>query len=103
MVIIDIKGESFLWMMVRFMIGALIKVVSGAWKPETVSDLLTNLPGSEKPAPVPPFPLILMENHYNGISFTKVPLPVNSVTNTLEYLVSDIEMSRNMYIDGSVK
>jgi len=103
MVIIDIKGESFLWMMVRFMIGSLFKVISGEWNPETISELLSHPTMERKPTPVPPSPLILMENHYEGISFKKVPPPTNLFTMAMEYLLPDLEIWRNMYMDGAMK
>ncbi len=75
--IIDIRGESFLWMMVRYIVGAIFESVAGKREVEEIAHLLspsTGLNGIRnirKPVPVPPEPLILMDISYPGLRFQK--------------------------------
>ena len=81
--VFDLRGESFLWMMVKYIVGALLTVGTGQ-KPITwISKLLDgeeNMQNSEKksrqkPVPAPPEPLVLMDVIYPNISFKKVAEP----------------------------
>ena len=73
--IFDIKGESFLWMMVRYVVGAIIETAAGRMKMEEIVSLLSpeeTASRLKKPAPIPPNPLILMDVAYENLRFMKV-------------------------------
>jgi len=69
--VIDVKGESFLRMMVRYLVGAIIDVASGKIEIEGLETLLNSGHTSSRPVPVAAGPLILMDVEYPGINFKK--------------------------------
>jgi tRNA pseudouridine38-40 synthase len=71
-VVIDIRGESFLWMMVRFLVGGILKVLSGDWSRDELGERLEHPDPERKPSPVRPDQLILMDVTYPGTTFTRV-------------------------------
>jgi len=72
--IIDIRGESFLWMMVRYIVGAIFESAGGKREVEEIAHLLNKSAGLSsirKPVPAPPEPLILMDVSYSGLKFQR--------------------------------
>lgn len=94
MVIIDVKGESFLWMMVRFIIGGMLKVVSGSWSVEDISHALDHPDPRRKPTPVSPNQLILMDVKYPGVTFSKMRDDGARLLDDLGTIAQSIEMVR---------
>lgn len=71
-VIIDIKGESFLWMMIRNMIGAMMAILGGSWPEHRIKEMLQNPGAFQKPTPAPATPLLLMDVAFPSIRFRTV-------------------------------
>ncbi len=71
--VIDIRGESFLWMMVRYLVGAIIEAGTGRFTKEQIRERLDHPDVTIKGStPVSPENLILMDVVYDEIEFTKV-------------------------------
>ena len=71
-VVIDVLGESFLYMMVRYIVGAILESATGRCSAEDIMQLIEDPKNGRKPAPVDPEPLILMDVSYADLEFTKV-------------------------------
>jgi tRNA pseudouridine38-40 synthase len=63
-VTIDVRGKSFMYKMVRSMVGLLVAVGRGRVKAEEVPDMLTGDPTARRSEVVPPHGLTLMEVFY---------------------------------------
>jgi len=70
---IDVIGESFLWNQIRRMLGAAVSVSAGRSKREDVEGALNGDAGSLNPVSLSPSFLVLMDVHYNGMTFVTPP------------------------------
>ena len=61
LVLVRVEGRSFLRRMVRNIVGALVKVGVGDWKPEKVKEVLESRDRSKAPATAPPQGLYLYD------------------------------------------
>lgn len=97
-VIIDVRGESFLWMMVRNMIGAMMAVLSEAWTLDRIHEML-QFPGTlPKPVPAPSTPLLLMDVSFTTIKFFSLSVnfdQMNFINKGLNFLPM-IEIIRHL-------
>lgn len=64
LLLVDVVGEGFLYMMVRNLVAALLAVGRGAWDDERVAQVLAARDRSLVPPPAPPQGLCLREVHY---------------------------------------
>ena len=67
MIVIDIKGNGFLYNMVRIIVGTLIKVGTGAYPPEHVKEILDARDRLMAGPKVPPEGLCLIGLEYESL------------------------------------
>ena len=63
-VLFRVEGRSFLRRMVRNIVGALVKVGVGDWKPERIKEVLESKDRSKAPASAPSNGLYLYSVHF---------------------------------------
>lgn len=77
-IVVEIKGESFLWEMVRRIVTALKLCGSDVLSIEEIKRMLKEKVGRKLP-PAPPENLVLWEVKYDGVFFEKDPYAVEKV------------------------
>ncbi len=103
LIIVDVKGESFLWNMVRKIVSVLLMIGYGEIEVDRIYEFL-NPQKKAHIKPMPPEGLILMNVNYSGVEFTEDPYAQKSFTSHLEkeYLKNqsiasaEIEMIKNL-------
>lgn len=69
--VFDVKGQSFLWMMVRFIIGAILDAASGRINLNMLQEYFEPPRFGNRPQPVPPSQLMLMDIIYRDLKFKR--------------------------------
>lgn len=102
--VIDIKGESFLWMMVRYLVGAIIEAGTGRLENESISEWLEHPKVAQKGStPVAPENLVLMDVVYDGMDFIHVTEPTSDYFDQAGNALAGLEVWKGIFGDRDLR
>jgi len=84
--VLDVKGVTFIWNMVRRMAGAVIAAGRGEASIEEVKETLDRPDVVRSFGTAPPEPLILMAVEYPDLEFVAVPIGIKAESRVLEHM-----------------